>query len=79
MYTSISMPGVRTCVSIDLRREETTVFYRVTHDPLVTHGFPIQNVTVLVNCRQIAATCRHVTRGLYIASSGASVLPLSFL
>jgi len=42
--------------------------------------------TVLANCRQIAATCRYiivschyVTRGLYIALSGASVLPLSFL
>ena len=28
---------------------------------------------------QVAASCHHVTRWLYIASSGASVLPLSFL
>jgi hypothetical protein len=42
------------------------------------------NVTVLANCRQIAAICRHVmatcyyvTRELYIASSATTLL-LSF-
>ena len=35
--------------------------------------------TALVNCRQIAANCRHMTRGLYITSSGAAALLLSFL
>jgi hypothetical protein len=37
------------------------------------------NITALANCRQIAANCRHVTRGLYITLSGATTLLLSFL
>ena len=43
-------------------------------------------VIALANCRQIAAnwrhvmaSCRHATRGLYITSSGAAALLLSFL
>ena len=39
----------------------------------------VDYITALVNCRQIAANCRYVTRGLYITSSGATTLLLSFL